>query len=208
MFLGRNDDQVKIRGYRVELQEVERVLKLSPAIKDAAISVNQTEKGDVDMIAYVRTNDALNVDQLRSFLMKKIPIQMIPTHFIEVDAFQLTVNGKVDKRALPNLVGKDLASGVIYVPPSTATEKQLVVIWEEVLERKNIGISDDFFMLGGHSIKAAKVVSKINQVFKSGMKIGHIFSSPTITDLAYNIEFALNQRDRKSRIQNIKEIEL
>lgn len=208
VFLGREDDQVKIRGYRIELQEVERVLQEIPSVEEAVVMVTENDRGEKEMTAYLRSTDTLKLEELSTILKQKIPSQMIPSHFIKVDAFKLTVNGKVDKRALQEMKGLDVSSGTPYVAPSTPFEKKIVEIWEEVLQREKIGVNDDFFVLGGHSIKAAKVVSKINQEYQSGVKIGHIFSTPTISDLAYNIEFAMNQKNRKSNLQNIKEIEL
>lgn len=208
VFLGREDDQVKIRGYRIELQEVERVLQEIPSVEEAVVMVTENDRGEKEMTAYLRSTDTLKLEELSTILKQKIPSQMIPSHFIKVDAFKLTVNGKVDKHALREMKGLDVSSGTPYVAPSTPFEKKIVEIWEEVLQREKIGVNDDFFALGGHSIKAAKVVSKINQEYQSGVKIGHIFSTPTISDLAYNIEFAMNQKNRKSNLQNIKEIEL
>lgn len=117
------------------------------------------------------------------------------------------LTGKIEK-SFPDPQRLGLTSGIGYVAPRNETEEKIVKIWEEVLQRKNIGVKDDFFELGGHSLKATKAVSKINNEFKSGIKIRNLFNTPTIEELFQIIDFAINQKSNKSKMKNLKEIEL
>ncbi|MFT5823205.1 MAG: amino acid adenylation domain-containing protein [Crocinitomix sp.] len=207
-FIGRIDDQVKIRGFRVELGEIEQALSKYKALESIAVIAKLNENNENELVAYLTSNELQNSSDLREFLKKVLPDYMLPGHFVQLDQMPLTSNGKVDKKALPSPAGLGVSSGTEFVAPTTETEKMMVQIWEDVLQRQNIGIKDDFFVLGGHSLNAIKTISKMNKEFETGLKITNIFTTPTIEELAANIDFALNQKNIKQKSKNLKEIEL
>jgi amino acid adenylation domain-containing protein len=217
-FVGRMDDQIKIRGFRVELGEIEQALTKHSEIEAVNVVAkivsrnkgknDQKNHGEKELVAYIVSRVTQNTNNLRKYLKEMLPDYMIPAFYVQLDELPLTSNGKVDKRALPDPEGSEMASGTEYIAPRTDTEHKLVQIWEEVLVKENIGVRDDFFALGGHSLKAMKLVSKINQELQSALKIGNIFISPTIEDLSQIIDFALNQKKLKQNSTNLKEIEL
>ncbi|HLP58043.1 MAG TPA: amino acid adenylation domain-containing protein, partial [Candidatus Deferrimicrobium sp.] len=180
-FFGRIDDQIKIRGYRVELQEIEIVLKSYNSIKDAIVLTRENNTGESEICAYyVSETGTLNKPSLREYIEKRLPSYMIPAHLLELEKIPLTPNGKVDKNALPGPVAD--SSGE-YLPPRTEIEKKLVEIWENVLGVKKIGINDNFFAVGGDSIKTIQIASRLNTAgYRLQMK--DIFNYPTISQLA------------------------
>jgi amino acid adenylation domain-containing protein/non-ribosomal peptide synthase protein (TIGR01720 family) len=186
LFTGRVDDQVKIRGYRVELAEVENVLQVHPEVSAAVVITKEDVSQEKELIAYIVSRSSLNVADLREYLGKRVPSYMIPLYFIELAAFPLTANGKVDKRKLPQPDGNMMSTGTAYVAPRSEEEKILVHIYEEVLKKKNIGIKEDFFALGGDSIKSIQVVSLLRQ--KGFMlTIQDVLLNPVIEELAKKI---------------------
>ncbi|MEA5536734.1 non-ribosomal peptide synthetase [Crocosphaera sp. XPORK-15E] len=181
-FVGRIDDQVKIRGFRIELGEIEAVLNIHSQIKEAIVIAKEEQPGLKRLYAYVIGSDQLNIAQLRSFLEEKLPQYMLPAFFVQLDAFPLTTNGKIDRRALPK-PDINVDEQVTKIIPSTDTEKILVDIWKQILGLEQIGISDNFFELGGDSILAIQIVAKANQ---AGLQIipKQLFSHQTIGQLA------------------------
>ena len=199
-FLGREDDQIKIRGYRIELGEIENRLFQYPSILESVIVAKKI--GDTrEMIAYVKASKDLNISDVRSYLKKYFPDYMIPAYFFIMDSMPLTVSGKIDKKALPDPDGTRYDLDTEYISPRNKIEKQLVAIWESILECKHIGINDNFFELGGHSIKATQLASRIHKIMKLSINIRDIFNSPTITAMAE----VLRQKDL-SNITDIKPI--
>ncbi|RKH05105.1 amino acid adenylation domain-containing protein, partial [Corallococcus sp. CA053C] len=188
-YLGRADHQVKVRGYRVELGEIEEALRLHPAIKDASVIALEAG-GDRRLAAYLVPHNALpEVSALRSWLRERLPEHMVPASFTSLPSLPLTVNGKVDRRALPApepARGDDLS----YVPPSTPTELTLSRIWATVLEVDRVGLNDDFFSLGGHSLLGTQLVSRVNEAFRLRMPIPQIFDTPTLALMAEAVDAA------------------
>src|SRR5262249_40393433 len=151
-FLGRLDHQVKVRGFRIELGEIEAAIRRFEGVREAVVSAFERAPGDVRLVAHVVPAEAsaLSVSALRQHLQKGLPAYMIPGNFAELDALPLTANNKIDRRALP---APDMAaSGSAYVPPSTAMEEELTKIWESLLGVSPVGIRDNFFEIGGHSL--------------------------------------------------------
>jgi amino acid adenylation domain-containing protein len=150
-FIGRNDFQVKIRGFRIELGEIERVLAALPAVKQAVVIDNE-QAGQQSLAAYVvfESTQSLTMADLSGGLANKLPDYMVPTTFTVLDSIPLTVNGKLDRRALPEPVRVQQSSA--YVAPTNATEKMLCEIWQQVLGLEQVSINEDFFKLGGHSL--------------------------------------------------------
>ncbi|MFT5823206.1 MAG: amino acid adenylation domain-containing protein [Crocinitomix sp.] len=187
-FVGRKDDQVKIRGYRIELGEIEHALLMHDAIDAVVILAPQNAEGDKDLVAYLTSKVEQDLTSLRTYLKEILPEYMLPTYFVQLDEFPLTSNAKVDKKALPSPDGIGLSSGAAYVTPRNETEERMVDIWEEVLQRDGIGIMDDFFTLGGHSITAMKVMLKIQDEFGVKLDLVELFNDPTIANLSGYID--------------------
>jgi acyl carrier protein len=154
---------------------------------DVGVDVGVDGDGDVDT--------ALDVEAVRSALLLTLPAYMVPAHFVVLDALPLTANGKVDRKALPL---PDLGAGATeYVAPRDDVERQLAAIWSEVLKVARIGVHDNFFSLGGHSLLVTKIVSQISKLFNLEMSIIVAFSAPTIAEAATFIRAA--QQDRMSQ---------
>jgi len=182
-FLGRKDEQIKIRGFRVETGEIENTLLKHPLIGQTFIVSRESNNGNKELIAYIVGKEKLNSSNIRNFLALYLPEYMIPAYFIQIKSLPLNMNGKVDKNALPepDSVGMDI--GVEFEPPHNEMETQLAQSWEHVLNRKPIGINDNFFALGGDSIKAIQIISHLKQK-KLKLDIRHLFMYPTIAELA------------------------
>ncbi|MGG4216520.1 amino acid adenylation domain-containing protein, partial [Paenibacillus alvei] len=181
-FIGRMDDQVKIRGFRIELGEVEAQLLTVAGIEKAIVTAWENEDGDKDLCAYVVASEALNLPELRSTLQPKLPSYMIPTYVVQLEQFPLTPNGKIDRKALPAPEVR-LEGGTAYVAPRTWLEEQLVRIWQSVLNHHQIGIQDNFFEVGGHSLRATTLMAKIHQELNHKLALRDIFQYPTIEQL-------------------------
>ncbi len=207
-FLGRKDDQVKIRGYRIELGEIEHAMLSNLSIESVTVVASENDSNGKYLIGYFKAEQTLMLSDVRIALKEVLPEYMIPSFFIQMDKLPLMPNGKIDKNALPNPDESEFSTGIEYVGPRNEIEAKLVKIWQEVLQRENIGIKDDFFALGGNSLKGIKVVSQINKVFDASVKIGNIFTASTVEEIGYNIEFALNQKNFKNKTKTLKEIEL
>ena len=212
-FIGRIDHQVKVRGYRIELGEIETVLVQQAAVSDAVVLVREDEAGDKRLVAYVVPTPAWQaqyppdeamsdgplegawhtelVPELRQQLREQLPSYMLPSMFVVLDEFPLNANGKLDRQALPD--PEDLQSGLEaqYVAPRTEMEAQLARIWAEVLRQEQVGVHDNFFDLGGHSLMATQVVSRIRGQLNVELPLAEIFAYPTLAELAPAVE-ALN----------------
>ena len=192
-FLGRKDHQVKIRGFRVEPSEVESVLRNHPAVAQAVVLVREDEPGDKRLVAYLTSDQqhAPGFNDLRSFMIERLPDYMVPTAFVLLDAFPLNTNGKVDRAKLPAPDQTGQAADEEWVAPESPLEKKLAEIWSEILNVEHIGIYDNFFALGGHSIMAIRVINRINQTFSVNLSVRNVFEDPTIAGLTLLIEEAL-----------------
>ncbi len=181
-FIGRIDNQVKIRGFRIELAEIEVVLTQHPQVGDAIVIAREDKPGIKSLAAYVISEGKqLTSSELRSFLKEKLPDYMIPASFTVLEAFPITPNGKVDRRALP--VPSEFNDSTGFVSPRTHAEKILVKIWQDVLRLKQVCIHDNFFELGGDSIIGIQIIARANQ---AGLKLTpkQLFQHQTIAELA------------------------
>lgn len=185
-FMGRNDDQVKIRGHRIELGEIEGVLDLNKDIRECVVIARENETGEKYLIAYLQAAEELNVNNIRTHLKESLPDYMVPGYFIQLEEFPLTPNGKLDKKSLPNPDGSCLIGAQVYVAPQNEIESQLVKIWSDVLgiKEEKIGIHDDFFVLGGNSLKATNIISKISRKLSVQLKLNYLFSKSTVAEIA------------------------
>ncbi|PJI10003.1 MULTISPECIES: non-ribosomal peptide synthetase [Clostridium] len=183
-FMGRIDYQVKINGFRIELQEIENNLLRIEGI-NAAVVLEKCENENNYLCAYYLGEKEYSVGELRKELKNFLPEYMLPSYFVKLDSMPLTPNGKVDRKALPNPEEK-INMGVEYEPPRNKIEKNIMETWQDVLGLSTIGINDDFFEIGGNSLKAISVVSKLSREFS--IVINDIFEYPTIRELALNIK--------------------
>ena len=194
-FLGRVDHQVKIRGFRIELGEIESVLSKHQSIRDAVVVAKEDnngatgEAGSKCLCAYLVADNVLTVKEIREYLSQKLPEYMIPSYVIQLEKIPLTPNGKIDRQNLPE-PERIIQTGAEYQGPRDETEKTLAVIWENVLGVARVGIDDNFFMLGGHSLKATIVISRIDQEMNVEIPLREIFQKPTIRKLALYIRGA------------------
>jgi amino acid adenylation domain-containing protein len=185
-FIGRRDHQVKVRGYRIELGEIEAVLAQHEKVREAAVTLEEGDRGEKRLTGYVAANDGDSVDasELRSYLQEKVPEYMIPAAFVILDRLPLTANGKIDRSAL--LTSKRLwsESKKAFLAPRDTLELQLVRIWEDILDQSPIGIKDDFFELGGHSLLAVRLMDKIQTLIGQGLPLSVLFQSATVEYIA------------------------
>jgi amino acid adenylation domain-containing protein len=186
--LGRFDHQVKIRGFRVELEEIEAVIAESKEISQVVVALRNESPDESKLVAYVVPTDRVrfNPESLRRSLTNKLPEAMLPSAFVVLDALPLTPNGKVDRQALP--AASTRVSSVEVVPSSSALESKLVAIWQSVLDQHGIGVTDNFFNLGGHSLLVAKLLLRIEQRLGKKLSLANVFQAPTIRQLAALLE--------------------
>ena len=188
-FLGRGDDQVKIRGFRIELGEIEAVLSQHPAVKQAVVLAQEDEHGDKRLVAYVvpHREQPTSPDALRTYLKQHLPDYMVPAALVTLAKIPLTSNGKIDRKALPPPEHAQ-AQTHAYVAPATPTEEVVASIWAEVLRCDRVSTSDNFFDLGGHSLMATQVVSRIRRSLNIELPLRTLFECPTVASLASQIE--------------------
>ncbi|TRX31189.1 amino acid adenylation domain-containing protein [Flavobacterium sp. ZT3R18] len=186
-FMGREDSQIKLRGYRIELGEIEVALREIEEIKEAIVLIKEIQN-EKYITAYVVCETSIDRTVLKKKLSRTLADYMLPAYFIYLDVMPLTTNGKIDMKALPNIDNEQFSEAAMYVAPGNDLEKKLVKIWQEVLQKEKIGIEDNFFALGGHSLKAIQVISKIQKEFNIKFELRELYNEPTITYLAHYIE--------------------
>jgi amino acid adenylation domain-containing protein len=188
-FLGRNDHQVKLRGFRTELGEIENVLRQHPAVHDTVVTMREIRQGDERLVAYavLKQDQAASAHELRQFMEQKLPLSMVPTHLILLDTFPLTTNGKVDYRQLPAPETGRQEVKTAYAPPHTAIERSIAACWQDVLQVEKVGLHDNFFDLGGHSLLLTQVYQKLEQSTQAEITLVDLFQYPTISTLAEHI---------------------
>jgi amino acid adenylation domain-containing protein len=192
--LGRKDSMVKIRGYRVDFSEVERALLEHPLVKDAGVTAWDRDPGEKYLAGYIvtREDSVLNVSELRTFLSDKISDYMVPSSFTFIPSLPLT-NGKLNRQALPKPDTRRPELKAPYVAPRNDVERKLAQIWAEVLQIDNVGIDDNFFDLGGHSLTATRVISRVLDSFRTDVSLKSFLESPTLAGFAQSVEEALRQ---------------
>ncbi len=182
-FLGRDDGQVKVRGYRIELGEIESCLLSHPDIREAVVKIID-DQGDKEIAAYFTTVPEKEIPDLAEFMAATLPGYMIPGYFVKLTTFPYTPSGKIDVRNLPNPDQNDKTTSEVYVEPSGETEIIIADVWKQVLNRELIGANDDFFAIGGNSIKAIQVMSKVQKRLGKKTYLNLIFKQPTIAKMA------------------------
>jgi len=186
-FIGRKDDQVKVRGYRIEPAEIQNCIVAHEAVREAFVLAKDLGAESNELIAYVVCDASWDPKQLKEFLKSSLPDYMIPAFFVRLDSLPLTANGKVDRRALPKPDSNDADSPIVSEAPQSETEKQLARIWEEVLGRKGVGRMDNFFDIGGHSLRVTRLVTLIQERLGVVLPLKEIFAAATLCDLAQSV---------------------
>jgi len=205
LHLGRKDFFVKIRGYRIDIDEIEAALRECPSIKEAVVVARNNNSGDERLVAYLvpTVQPGPKVGELRRFLNEKLPDYMIPHDFVTLEAIPLTDTRKVDRKALPDPGTSRPELTTPYVAPRTPIEKELAKIWAEVLSTDEVGIHDDFFDLGGHSLSATRIISRVIATFELQLPVRALFESPTVAAMSVVIS---SKEGQKADEENLKRL--
>lgn len=180
-FLGRNDFQVKIRGYRIELGEIESQLTAQESVREAVVMVREDVPGDPRLVAYLVSNGAaISPPTLRESLKKNLPDYMVPSHFVVMDQFPLTPNGKVDRKALPAPQSREARPAAASTPPADEMEQSIAALWKETLGIESVGVDDNFFDIGGHSLLVVRIHRRLKEVMETPVALTDLYRFPTI----------------------------
>ena len=187
-YLGRIDSQVKIRGLRIELGEIESVMAETEGIGLVAATPQKDDSGRQYLVGYYTSNVEIDEKDLRKRLTKKLPKYMVPNYFMRLDAMPMTASGKTDRKNLPmpDIAGETRE----YLAPETETERKLALLWEETLKVNPVGKTDDFFDLGGDSLSAIALLSKIEELFETGLSIQDFYNHSKLSEMAQLISTA------------------
>lgn len=205
-YLGRVDNQVKLRGYRIELGEIETALRTHEKLAQAAVIVHETKTAEQQLVGYLVLQpgkSALSVESVRAYLGTRLPAYMIPEVFVVLDQLPLNSNGKLDRKRLQKSGGGRLAPKKAYVAPRNSTEELLAGIWADALQCAPIGMEDDFFALGGQSLRAMQVASRLREILQIDVPVRLIFTSSTIAALSsalQNLEAIPGQMEKMARV--------
>lgn len=209
-YVGRADEQVKIRGFRIELGELEAVLRQHPRVDAVVVTLREDVPGDKRLVAYVtaRGETAPSVSELQKFLKQTVPEHMLPAAFVVLDKMPLTHHGKIDKRALPAPGGGRPNLEEPYVAPRNFIEATLVRIWCEALGLDEIGVNDNFFDLGGHSLVGIELIARVRDDFEAPIPLQALFEAPTVSGLAAELlRWQAEQCDVATVAQALAELE-
>ena len=189
-FLGRMDFQVKVRGYRIELGEIETILSLHKTVREAVIIVREDVPGDKRLVAYLLPQPGKQPfpETLRDYLLNQLPEYMVPSHFVIVEAFPLTPNNKVDRKALPAPTIVSRRNETAKTTPQSPIEQSLFAIWQKVLQVSDFGTDDNFFDLGGNSLIAVSLINEIRSALNAKLSLIDLFRFPSVVSMAKQIE--------------------
>ncbi len=193
-FLGRLDHQVKIRGHRIELGEIEEVLLQYEGLTHAVVVAHKEVSGSYELAGYFAAASDIDIQVLRQSLKRKLPDYMVPSYLRQLEALPLTPNGKIDRKALPNPDPTARVAVAEYTAPETDLEHQLAAIWEEELNLQTVSVTGNFFDMGGHSLKAVRVLTCIQEQTGENIVLRDIFNYPTIRQLATFISHGTENR--------------
>jgi acyl carrier protein len=196
-YLGRVDQQIKLRGFRIELGEIEAVLQAHPMIQEAAVIVSTPDTPYLVAYVVIREGAEVETTTLQTYLRTQVPDYMVPALFIALSALPKTPNGKFDRHALPALEHAQTLSSTTFVAPTTPLQVELAELWAQKLHLTEVGITDNFFKLGGHSLAAVEIITHLRENFQVSISLRNLFETPTITALAHLIEqeLALKQEE-------------
>lgn len=185
-FLGRRDGQVKYHGHRVETGEIEYAIRKYPGIRRCVVNkIKHQEEGDI-LVAYIVSAERIDIAALKQHLSNYLDKAVIPAYYMPIKKIPLSLNGKVDRRALPPFVAAEQRKG--GTPPASQLEKKMVAIWEDILMKKHILMEDDFFELGGHSLKAIRIIARVKKEFNVQLMLRSFFDNSTVKDVCRLIE--------------------
>jgi len=197
-FLGRIDDQVKIRGYRVELQEIENQLRSYERIKECAVTLSGNN-GTGELAAYFTSDKIIDHSKLKNHLNRFLPKYMIPVYYVQLEKIPLTTSGKVNKKLLP------AATGILKKEksrePQDEIELLIIRICKDVLKNDTINVDHNFFEIGGHSLNAVRVISRIQKELNVDVALKDIFYNPVLADIAENVKKLIVKRDSQVEIK-------
>jgi len=204
-FLRRIDHQVKIRGFRIELEEIEAVLTQHPNVKETVLLAREDIINERRLVAYVviESEVGFSISELRQYLKEKLPEYMLPYAFVIIEALPLTPNGKVDRRALPAPDNLRPELAINYQSPQSEVEKTIAKVWKQVLKIEKVGIHDNFFDLGGHSLLVVQVNNKLREILNRDLSVVEIFQNPTIKLLAQHLSQKLELQSAEKRMHSL-----
>jgi acyl-coenzyme A synthetase/AMP-(fatty) acid ligase/aryl carrier-like protein len=222
-YLGRLDQQVKVRGFRIELGEIEAALQEHEGVRQAVVIAGEDESGDKRLVAYVVVEEksgassngpngcngsgraGLRSNEWREHLLGKLPEYMVPSVYVELERLPLNANGKIDRKSLPKPEPEqERTREAEYVGPRNETEETLCRLWQEILRQERVGIHDNFFKIGGHSLRAAQMAARMQQSFKVDIPLRQMFESPTIAQLAAVIDQAMQTAGSNGAQSNVR----
>jgi len=201
---GRIDQQVKIRGFRVELGEIENTLLAHDDIDAAVVIAQETGEGDRYLCGYFQSNKTLDSLELKKYLARTLPGYLIPLYLMQIREIPITTRGKVDRQALPS---PGISTGADYIAPRDEIEKKLAEIWTRILDRESPGIDDNFFEIGGHSLKAAVLIANIHKTFNVRLSLGQVFNCPTIREMGQIIGKSNPWKERSVQLKPVEKKE-
>ncbi|WP_440069314.1 amino acid adenylation domain-containing protein [Tenacibaculum discolor] len=207
-YVGRKDNQVKIRGYRIELGEIENTLQKYQTVEDAVVLSEKNDDEIQELVTYLVVKKDFDVNEMRRYLNSKLPSYMIPSKYIKIQEMPLNSAGKINRNKLHKDLGEFMDTEVSFAPARNEIESKLIDIWKEILQKERIGIYDNFFDLGGQSIKATQLINKINEVFLVKIKIKQIFDLPTISELSQQVKFISKQKILQKNKAEFQEINI
>jgi len=189
-FMGRVDDQVKIRGFRIEPDEITSALSEHPSVLQSVVVARELADGEKSLVAYiVQAPGALaSESELKAALRTRLPDYMVPATFVQLDSLPLSPNGKVDRAALPGPTAANTLRDDQFVAPRTPVEERIAGILAPLLGLEQVGINDNFFMLGGHSLLGTQVIARVRDAFGVDLSLRSLFGSPTIAAVAEEVE--------------------
>jgi amino acid adenylation domain-containing protein len=192
-FLGRSDDQIKIRGYRIELGEINSVLNNHPTVQASIVIAREDIPGEKRLVAYLvpAAGAQRNEQPLREFIRQRLPDYMEPSAFVWMESLPVTPNGKINRAALP---APSIDESKNFIAPRSPVEETLAGIIREFLKVPRVGVDDDFFHLGAHSLLGAQIIARVRNVFGTELKLLDVFDAPTVAQLSVKIEEALTKQ--------------
>ncbi|NIM15441.1 MAG: non-ribosomal peptide synthetase, partial [Candidatus Aminicenantes bacterium] len=196
---GRMDQQIKVRGFRIEPGEIESLLLKHGTVKETVVLARNDDKGEKYLCAYIVSDSDPSIAELREFLARELPDYMVPSSFIKIHEIPVTPNGKIDRKALAKAEGAQLKLGSAYVAPETNIERTVVDTWKEILQLDQVGVEDNFFDLGGTSLKVIMTMSKLKVSLEREIPVVAMFRYPTVRSMAHFLsreDSVFKKRDR------------
>jgi acyl carrier protein len=188
--VGRTDEQIKVRGFRIEPNEIVSLLNSHPAVRANAVIAEDDGSGEKRLLAYIVPNGASSprASELRTLLLSQLPDYMLPSTFIQVDELPITANGKLDRNALPAPSANNTLQEDEFVAPRTPLEERVTAIIASLLGLDKVGVNENFFLIGGHSLLGTQLIARVRDTFGVDLSLRSIFDLPTPAQLAQEIE--------------------